>query len=81
MIGVRIVLGADGAFPELRGAERLLLDAVGTLKGGMASGRTSVVLNLVDNSGRRFFAEISLAHWMAISAAFNPTFMKDEAGV
>lgn len=78
MIGCRIILDAEGAFPEIQRAAEVTLDAVGLLTKGMHSGKASVILVLKGPNDTTTFAQTSLAMFMTIAAAFNKQYMKDQ---
>ncbi len=84
-MNVRIVLDADGAFPEM--AEEIAagkvkqakLSAVTALPAGMQSGRTSVALIGKLEDGTTVFMEVSLRVFQMAAAAFTGRY-GDETG-
>ena len=79
MPNIRIVLEADGAFPELLNAKRVDINAVGMLHAGMTSGKSSIVFVLTDADGNHYFGETSLALFMGIAAAFRQRAEEEES--
>ena len=79
MIPLRIVLDADGAFPELEGsqvrkAHAARSIAVAALQGGLKSGGTSIAFVIPLEDGSHVFAETTLKLFLTAADAMKARF-------
>lgn len=78
MIDLKIVLDAQGAWPDLVDAQQGVLERVGALPGGMASGKASVAVVIRLADGRLVFAETSLDLFLAAATALRARYGGNE---
>lgn len=78
MIDLKIVLDAQGAWPDLVDAEQGQLERIGALPGGMASGKASVAVVVRLTDGRLVLAETSLDLFLGAAAALRARYGGNE---
>lgn len=61
MPGLKLILNGDGAFPDLQPADLGEVSAIARLPGGMASGKSSVCIEITLPDGRKVHGQTSQA--------------------